>query len=519
MEHILVVHDHAGLRDLLARNVETHWHVRCVVDADAAVADVQHARPALILAGASGTESNAHRLLQALQAAAPTQALPILLIVGHAGRLEDDELASTTTALLQTPFTAQELVGRIEAQLKYAALQQTSTQREAVLRSEAEAAQTILEHVLTSLNDHFVMFDQEWRYTYVNAAAAKVLGLPREALIGKRIWDLFPDAVGNQFYQEVHRARGEARDLSFEHYYAPWDRWYDNRIYALAHGISVLSIDITERKRAEAALQQFNVTLERLVTERTAELERSNRELDQFAYVISHDLKSPLRAIQLLTEWIEQDTAGLLPAPTQEHFAKLRARVRRMNTLLDDMLTYSRAGRQQHPTSEVNTTALVHNIVELLAVPQGFEVVISASLPVLHTERVPLETVLRNLISNAIKHHDTPHTGRVTVSARASSTSEGHGSGESGAPEQEDSVPCWFEFTVADNGPGIEPAYHRQIFEIFSTLRARDEVEGSGMGLTVVQKVVETRGGRVWVESAAGAGAIFRFTWPATCGG
>jgi signal transduction histidine kinase len=250
------------------------------------------------------------------------------------------------------------------------------------------------------------------------------------------------------------------------------------------------------------------------VTERTAELQRSNRELDQFAYIISHDLKAPLRAIYFLAEWIEEDAKDALPPTSQEHFAKLRGRVRRMDKLLDDMLAYSRAGRQRHTPESVDTKALVQDIVELLAPPPGFRVVMEEPLPVIETERVPLETVLRNLISNAIKHHHDPAQGFVYVSARSDkgeSGSSGTGAADLAADSEAGER---IEFTVADNGPGIEPAYHQRIFEIFSTLRSRDEVEGSGMGLTVVQKIVETRGGRIWVESALGEGATFRFTWP-----
>jgi len=369
------------------------------------------------------------------------------------------------------------------------------SRREHELRAEVKAARDLLEQVLASLNDHIVVYDDEWRYTYVNDAAARVLGLPREQLLGHSIWALFPDAVGNHYYQALHRAREERCDIAFENYYAPWDRWYDNRIYPLDNGVAVLAIDITERKRAEAALQEFNATLERLVEDRTAELQRSNHELAQFAYIISHDLKAPLRAINHLAEWIEEDARTSLPPKSQEHLTRLRGRVRRMEKLLDDVLVYSRAGRQRHPREKVDTALLVRDIVEMLAPPPGFIVTTTDSMPTVVAERVPLETVLRNLIGNAVKHHHTPEAGQVMISARRDGD--------------------WIEFAVADNGPGIEPAYHQRIFEIFSTLQSRDQVEGSGIGLSVVQRTVEARGGRVWLDSDRGRGATFFFTWPA----
>lgn len=252
-----------------------------------------------------------------------------------------------------------------------------------------------------------------------------------------------------------------------------------------------------EARTAEAQLREFNQSLEQLVAERTAELERSNYELDQFAYVASHDLRAPLRAINHLTNWIEEDGGDRLPTTVHNHIAKMRQRLGRMERLLDDLLAYARAGRQQHAPEPVDTGALVRSIIDLLSIPPGFVVTVDSALPKLHTERVPLETVLRNLINNAVKHHHNPHAGHVAVTA---------------TPRDEQ-----VEFVITDNGPGIAPVFHTRIFEIFQSLRPRDEVEGSGMGLAVVKKIVENRGGVIGIRSDVGQGATFWFTWPADC--
>ncbi len=169
-------------------------------------------------------------------------------------------------------------------------------------------------------------------------------------------------------------------------------------------------------KESERALRELNATLEQEVERRTAELQRSNRELDQFAYVASHDLKAPLRAVTYLASWVLQDAAELLPEPSQEHLHKLQGRVRRMETLLDDLLAYSRAGRRRHPVEEIDITDLIHNVTEIVAPPAGFVVKVVGKLPVLRVERTPLETVFRNLIGNAIKHHEHPTEGIVEIS-------------------------------------------------------------------------------------------------------
>jgi PAS domain S-box-containing protein len=263
-------------------------------------------------------------------------------------------------------------------------------------------------------------------------------------------------------------------------------QWAQTIARDIAHAI--------RRKQAEDELRQLNATLEQRVDERTTELERSNHELDQFAYIASHDLKAPLRGIAQLAEWIKEDAGSFLPENSQEHLAKLYGRVKRMDMLLNDLLAYSRAGRQRHTPEEVDTADLVRDVFEILTPPPGFSISIANGLPRAVVERIPLETLFRCLIGNAIKHHHNPAEGRVEISA----VRRGN----------------FLEFTVVDNGPGIDPKFHTRIFEMFQTLQPRDQLEGSGVGLALVKKLVESRGGTVTVRSAIGEGSTFSFTWP-----
>jgi light-regulated signal transduction histidine kinase (bacteriophytochrome) len=255
-------------------------------------------------------------------------------------------------------------------------------------------------------------------------------------------------------------------------------------------GIFVHGVDVTSQVRARQEVERKAEELSQLA----AALERSNQELDQFAYVTSHDLKAPLRGIANLAQWIEEDLPGEVPDEVQEHLRLLKGRVHRMEGLIDGILQYSRAGRVRGETETVDTGALVREVVELLDPPDNFTVQIASNLPTLHTERLLLQQVFMNLIGNAVKYTGRPD-GTVRVESRESTGVH--------------------EFSVADDGPGIAPEYHERIFGIFQTLEARDKVEGTGIGLSLVKKIVENRGGRVWVESAEGAGATFRFTWPA----
>jgi signal transduction histidine kinase len=246
------------------------------------------------------------------------------------------------------------------------------------------------------------------------------------------------------------------------------------------------------QQRAED-FRQLSETLEQVVDERTKELRRSNQDLDQFAYIASHDLKAPLRAIDHLSTWVLEDVGHLLPDRSHEHLEKMRSRIKRMEGLLDDLLTYSRAGRFRGDATNVNTSEVVDRVIETVTPPEGFRIEVKGSLPTLHTYAAPLETVLRNLVSNAIKHHDKPQ-GKIEISAKVKGD--------------------FIEFSVADDGPGIDPAFHDRIFQMFQTLRPRDQVEGSGIGLAVVEKIISNVGGTIRLESAPNKGATFIFTWP-----
>jgi len=259
--------------------------------------------------------------------------------------------------------------------------------------------------------------------------------------------------------------------------------------------ISVTSND--EIGRIAAAFNDMADHLQEIRKEREltmAELQRSNAELDSFAYVASHDLKAPLRGIRNLTEWISEDLGESASEDTRENLDLLSNRVDRLDSLLESLLEYSRVGRGNGSIEQVETEKLIEEIIQYISPREGFSIEVDGEMPVLMTYKAPLEKVIRNLINNALKHHDG-NTGKVTVS----STDLGN----------------FVEFSVTDDGPGIPVQFQEKIFQMFQTLKPRDEVEGSGMGLAIVKKTVESVGGYVRVESyPPQRGSKFIFSWP-----
>lgn len=243
------------------------------------------------------------------------------------------------------------------------------------------------------------------------------------------------------------------------------------------------NIDVTERRNIEAA-----------ASERSVQLQIANKELEDFAYIASHDLKAPLRVIDNASKWLEEDLQEHLTDETRGTMNLLRGRVRRMERLLNDLLEYARIGRTTDSRYAELLTGdlLVTDVLTLLPVGD-ITVTVSEQFRNFRFPRMPLQQVLLNLIGNAIKHHDkTQGWVNITITEKAEH----------------------YVFAVQDNGPGIAEPFQEQIFKMFQTLKPRDRVEGSGMGLATVRKTVEIFGGCVSLDSVEGRGSTFTFTWP-----
>jgi PAS domain S-box-containing protein len=252
--------------------------------------------------------------------------------------------------------------------------------------------------------------------------------------------------------------------------------------------------DITELKKAEKELKQYSKSLEQMVTVRTKELEDTNQELTDFAYIISHDLKAPLRGINQLANWIASDYVEILDQEGQEKLGLLISRTTHMHRLIEGILQYSRIGRTAAEKQSVDFNQLVRETIDILAVSENIQISIENELPTVVGVYTLFEQIFQNLLSNAINSIDKPQ-GFVKI----------------GCVDKK----SYWQFSVADNGLGIDEKYFDKIFQMFQVLAPSSEEDGStGIGLTLVKKIVEFNGGRVWLESTVGEGCTFFFTLP-----
>lgn len=243
-----------------------------------------------------------------------------------------------------------------------------------------------------------------------------------------------------------------------------------------------LQNEISERKRVEKKLKEL-----------IAELERTNNELNDFAYIVSHDLKAPLRGISALADWLSEDHADVLDPEGRRHLEKLLLRTRRMNVFIDGILQYSRLGRMEPEPHPLDCNTVVREVIATLSPPETMPVTIEGKLPTVVYDKMFLSQLFRHLIGNALKHMGKPG-GNVIVSC---------------TPRKEH-----WEFCIRDTGAGIPKKHFQRIFKIFQTLKPRSEIESTGIGLPLVRKITARCGGTVWVESTVGKGSSFYFTIP-----
>lgn len=369
-------------------------------------------------------------------------------------------------------------------------------QAELLARQSEESLRRIFENV----PDGIVTTDSSANILAFNPGAEKAFGYSAAEVIGKNVKMLMPEGFARDHDMHVKQYHSGNGASAVGHRRELLGRRKDGTTFVMDLTISdsieqsgermILGVmrDITQRKAAADYLARF-----------VDKLEKTNEDLEQFAYVASHDLRAPLRGIDNLAGFIREDIGEDLDDDTRKNFELLQNRIHRMERLLDDLLAYSRAGRSETSFETVDFQALLKDVTTLIAPPEGIDIRTNCGKIRIRAARAPLQQVLMNLIGNAIKHNDRP-TGRITIDVCE--------------------TPEAIKISVADDGPGIPEQFHDRIFNMFQTLKPRDELEGSGMGLAIVRKVVESAGGSIEIHSTTGVrGTRFTVVWPISAGG
>jgi PAS domain S-box-containing protein len=374
--------------------------------------------------------------------------------------------------------------------------------RDVTERKVAEESSVRLAAIVNSSEDAIIGKTLEGIITSWNPGAEKVFGYSAEEAIGQSMLMLFPPervSEGKEILARVGRGEniehfetvrigknGKKIDVSVT-VSRIVDR--DNKII----GLSKIARDITERKRAEKEVHRLNAKLEQRVIERTAQLEAANKELESFSYSVSHDLRAPLRAIDGFSRAVQEDYAALLPEEGQRYLKTICEGAQRMGVLIDDLLAFSRLSRLPLTRGIVDTNELVRELVAEMTSPEanGHAEIVVADLPQSNADPALLRQVWINLLSNALKYTRRREGARIEIGA-----------------EQDNGVTTWF---IRDNGTGFDMQYVDKLFGVFQRLHRTEDYEGTGVGLAIVQRIVERHGGRVWAEAVPDRGATFYF--------
>ncbi|SEI74091.1 PAS domain S-box-containing protein [Dyadobacter koreensis] len=343
---------------------------------------------------------------------------------------------------------------------------------------------------LESIRDGFFSVSKNWTVTYWNREAENLTGIEREEIVGKSIWKTYYRTIPLRFYNLYLKAIKDNIPVRFEEHSNRLNKWFEVNAYPTGDGLTVYFKDITDRKTTESQLKEMHEELEKHLKVLAA----SNLELEQFAYVASHDLQEPLRMITSFLTLLEKKYSESLDDKAKVYIYYAVDGAKRMRQIILDLLDFSRAGKTKEIPEKVDVGEVIHEIQTLYQkkIKDKKARIEYSEMPQLMAFRAPLRQVFQNLISNALKYHKKDQIPHIRILSTE--------------------TPTHWQFCVADNGIGIDKQYFEKIFIIFQRLHNREEYSGTGMGLAITKKIVETLGGEIWVESEEKKGSSFYFT-------
>lgn len=493
---ILVVDDTPEIIDILKIACEEEgYEIIAATSGEKAIKRMEHTEPDLILLDVLMPGMDGFETCRRLKANSRTRKIPVIFMTALTA------VESKVTGFnvggadyVTKPIELEEVLARIRTHMDLKGLRTQLETRNERLQQEIEERKQMEEFLrdseelhrltLTNISDAVFITDDTGRFTFICPNAEVIFGYSFEEV--KALGNINKLIGEDLFEPEELNTLGELQNIERE----ISDKTKNKHILlinvkriSIKEGTILYSCrDITARKTTEEALQKAH-----------EKLKAAHQELEDFAFIVSHDLKAPLRSIIQLTGWLTQDYAQAFDQEGRKMVDLLISRTKRMGNLIDGVLQYSRVGRVREEIEPVDLNILVNQVIEMLTPPDHIQVTIDSPLPVIEGKKIRFEQVFQNLIGNAVKFMDK-EKGEINV----------------GCVEENG----FWKFRVADNGPGIETKDFDKIFQIFHTLTPRDIMESTGAGLTIAKKIIGLYDGQIWVESEPGKGSTFYFTLP-----